>query len=120
MGTPDVTNWRPLTPPDAAAIMDGYPGPWWISGGWAVEAFTGTPRLHGDLDVECLRDDLALLRRHLAARYELWSAHSGSLTPLPPDDRPDAQADDVRGAAAHGVHPAVGRDREALDRAGGA
>lgn len=95
MGTPDVTNWRPLTPPDAAAIMDGYPGPWWISGGWAVEAFTGTPRPHGDLDVECLRDDLALLRRHLAARYELWSAHSGSLTPLPPDDRPDAQADDV-------------------------
>lgn len=95
MGTPDVTNWRPLTPPDAAAIMDGYPGPWWISGGWAVEAFTGTPRPHGDLDVECLRDDLALLRRHLAARYELGSAHSGSLTPLPPDDRPDAQADDV-------------------------
>lgn len=95
MGNPDVTNWRPLTPPDAAAIMDGYPGPWWISGGWAVEAFTGTPRLHRDLDVECLRDDLALLRRHLAARYELWSAHSGSLTPLPPDDRPDAQADDV-------------------------
>ncbi len=27
------------------------PGPWWIGGGWALEAFTGLSRPHDDLDV---------------------------------------------------------------------
>ncbi|MFC7624750.1 nucleotidyltransferase domain-containing protein [Microlunatus sp. GCM10028923] len=77
------------TPADAAALMAGYPGRWWIAGGWAVEAQGGAPRVHGDLDLSVPRADLALLRRHLAGRLDVWIADRGSLTPLLPDEDPD-------------------------------
>jgi hypothetical protein len=31
--------WAGLVPADAAALFEGYPSTWWISGGWAI----GTP-----------------------------------------------------------------------------
>ena len=31
--------WASLVPADAAALFEGYPSTWWISGGWAI----GTP-----------------------------------------------------------------------------
>jgi hypothetical protein len=43
--------WCHRTPHDAARLLDGNPGRWWVAGGWAVEAFTGAPRDHGDVDV---------------------------------------------------------------------
>ncbi|GAB3755855.1 nucleotidyltransferase domain-containing protein [Microlunatus parietis] len=82
-------------PADAAALMAGYPGRWWVAGGWAIEAQGGAPRAHGDLDLSVPRSDLALLRRHLAGRLDVWIADRGSLTPLPPDQDPDAPATDV-------------------------
>ena len=60
--------WAPRTPQDAAALLEGYDGPWWIAGGWAVEAFTGVPRAHDDVDPSIPRSDVAALRRHLAGR----------------------------------------------------
>ena len=32
--------------------------PWWIVGGWAIDAFTGRPREHHDIDVGFFRADL--------------------------------------------------------------
>lgn len=74
--------WHERTPAEAARLLDGYPGLWWIAGGWAIEAFTGTHRPHGDLDVSIPRADVPLLRRHLAGRLDVWAAEQGTLRPL--------------------------------------
>ncbi|MEW1961848.1 hypothetical protein AB0269_05245 [Microbacterium sp. NPDC077644] len=87
--------WASRTPQDAAGLFDGYRGVWWIAGGWALQAFTGVERHHEDLDPSVLSAELPLLRRHLAERLHVWTAASGALWPLLPDDRPDADADDV-------------------------
>lgn len=87
--------WAGRTPVDAARLMAGYPGPWWISGGWAIEAFTGSARTHDDLDLEVLRIDLPLLRRHFAGHLDLWTVDDGALCPLLPGDQPDAEPDSV-------------------------
>lgn len=34
-------SFLPRIPADAAQVFAGYPGRWWIAGGWAIEAFTG-------------------------------------------------------------------------------
>jgi hypothetical protein len=67
---------------DAAGLFSGYRGRWWIAGGWAIEAFTGHHRRHGDLDPSIPRDDVALLQQHMAGRLDVWAAASGALRPL--------------------------------------
>jgi hypothetical protein len=43
--------WRSRTPADLVELLRGYPGRWWIAGGWAIEAFTDAARPHGDIDL---------------------------------------------------------------------
>ncbi len=74
--------WLHRAPLDAARLLDGYRGRWCVVGGWAVEAFTGAPRDHGDLDVGVPAVDVPLLREHLAGSWDVWAASSGSLRPL--------------------------------------
>ena len=74
--------WEARTPQDAAELFAGYDRPWWIAGGWAIEAFTGVPRDHGDVDPSIPRSDIGALRRHLAGRLDVWEADSGTLRPL--------------------------------------
>ncbi len=74
--------WQARTPQDAAELFAGYDRPWWIAGGWAIEAFTGVPRDHGDVDPSIPRSDIGALRRHLAGRLDVWEADSGTLRPL--------------------------------------
>ena len=62
--------------------MEGYDRPWWIAGGWAVEAFTGVPRPHDDVDPSILRSDAHALREHVVGRLDVWQADSGTLRPL--------------------------------------
>ena len=81
--------WAARTPRDAADLLADYPGRWFVAGGWAIEAFTGVARPHGDLDVGVLRRDLPLLRRHLAGRLDAWVPVPPALVLLAPDDRPD-------------------------------
>lgn len=87
--------WAGRTPADAAALMQGYPGVWWVAGGWAVEAFTGVRRHHEDMDIVVLRADLPALRRHLADRLHAWTATAGALCPLLPHNDPEGSADEV-------------------------
>ena len=77
--------WGQLGPADAAALLEGFGRPWWISGGWAIEAFTGVPRPHKDVDATVFRRDVEELRQHFRGRLDLWAAGSGTLRPL--DDR---------------------------------
>lgn len=83
------------TPADAAAFLAGYPGLWWVSGGWAVEAFTGDPRPHKDCDLSVPRRDLPLLRRFLAGRLDVWMADRGALRPLLSDEDPEGPPERV-------------------------
>jgi hypothetical protein len=87
--------WVARTPRDVAELFAGYPGTWWVAGGWALQAFTGVERHHEDIDPGVLRRDLPLLRRHLAPRLHAWTASSGALRPLRPDVDPDGAPDDV-------------------------
>lgn len=87
--------WARRTPSDAAELLADYPGMWWIAGGWAIDAFTGTERDHADLDVCVLVDELPVLRRHLSGRLDAWAAVGGALSPVLPDVEPAGAAADV-------------------------
>jgi hypothetical protein len=85
--------WAPLSPSEVAATMEGLPAPWWIVGGWAVDAFTGVAREHEDVDVAFLRDDLSTVLAHLSPGLCVWSNLSGTLRPL---RKPEDLLEDAR------------------------
>jgi hypothetical protein len=74
--------WRAQTPRNAAELLGAYGGRWWIAGGWAIEAFTGVPRQHGDLDLSIPRSDVAALHEYVAGFLDVWQADKGDLRPL--------------------------------------
>ncbi|MFP1603505.1 hypothetical protein ACLD0U_12555 [Microbacterium sp. 2216-1] len=74
--------WMPRSVTDVARLLAGYPGRWWIAGGWAIEAFTNLPRPHGDIDPSIPRADADLLRAHVVGAYDVWAADRGDLRPL--------------------------------------
>jgi hypothetical protein len=85
--------WAPLDPPGVAELMAGFPRPWWIVGGWSIEAFTGVAREHEDVDLSILACDVGALREHLGREWCLWNIADGTLRPL--NDRfPEVQAPD--------------------------
>jgi hypothetical protein len=75
-------DWAPLDPAGVQELMAGFPRPWWVLGGWAIEAFTGTRREHEDIDLSILACDIPALREHVGDRWHLWSNHGGTLRPL--------------------------------------
>jgi hypothetical protein len=83
--------WARTRPADAARLLTGFERPWWISGGWAIEAFTGVHRAHDDVDLTVFRADVGALRSHFAGTHDLWAAGSGTLRPLT-DERPRVPA----------------------------
>jgi hypothetical protein len=74
--------WTPLTPTGVAGLLADVAAPWWVVGGWAIEAFTGRPREHHDIDVGFFRGDLAAMLEQLAPSVCVWSNASGTLRPL--------------------------------------
>ena len=74
--------WRAWTPAQAAAVLADWPEPWWVAGGWAVEAFTGRSRTHEDIDVSIFRRTVPSLRGFLDPAYHCWAAGSGRLGPV--------------------------------------
>jgi hypothetical protein len=74
--------WQPLDPAGLAELMRGFERPWWIVGGWSIEAFTGVPREHEDVDLSLLACDLTAFREHLGADWTPWSNDGGTLRPL--------------------------------------
>lgn len=78
--------WAERWPSDAAELLDGYSGSWWIGGSWAIGAATGIERPRTDIDIVIPRSELSLLRGWLGGRWQLWSAFQGALKPLRPHD----------------------------------
>ncbi len=75
-------DWAPLDPDGLAAFMAGFERPWWIVGGWSIEAFTRVPREHEDVDLSILACDLTAFREHVGDSWNLWSNHGGTLRPF--------------------------------------
>lgn len=75
-------DWAPLDPDGLAAFMAGFERPWWIVGGWSIEAFTRAPREHEDVDLSILACDLTAFREHVGEEWNLWSNHGGTLRPF--------------------------------------
>jgi carbohydrate kinase (thermoresistant glucokinase family) len=79
--------WEHVSPAQVRALFDPVGISWWIAGGYCIEAFTGVPRQHGDIDVSIFRRDLPVLRAALEGRLHIWSAGDG-LRPVN-DDFPE-------------------------------
>jgi len=78
-------DWAPFDPTQVATFMSGFSRPWWLIGGWSIEAFTRVPREHEDVDLSILACDIPTFRAHVGDDWCLWSNDGGTLRPL--DDR---------------------------------
>jgi Aminoglycoside-2''-adenylyltransferase len=79
----ELERWEPLSPAGVAALLAPCPAPWWIAGGYAIDAFVGhlDRRTHEDIDVGLLASDQQELRGCLAG-WELYCADPpGTLRP---------------------------------------
>lgn len=74
--------WAPLTPAEFAAEMEGFERPWWVVGGWAIEAATGYRREHEDTDVSILACDVPAFVEFMEGRWHVWNNVGGVLHPL--------------------------------------
>ena len=75
--------WDPLDPTSVVEFLRGFDRPWWIVGGWALEAFTGIGRPHEDMDISIDAADAECLRRFLAERgWTTWNMDDGWLRPF--------------------------------------
>jgi len=70
--------FAPLTPLGLRDLLVGFERPWWIVGGYAIEAFTGIEREHEDIDVSIFVEDVPAFRAHLEPRFHLWSNYGGT------------------------------------------
>ena len=73
--------------------MNGFDKPWWVVGGHAMDAFTGVPRPHEDIDLVIFSRDVPSMRAHFEGRYHLWSQYGGTMRPL--NDRFPEPLDDL-------------------------
>lgn len=68
------------------ALMSGFPAPWCVAGGWAIDLFIGrTSRLHDDVDVAVFRED----QQAIHAFWPHWSKRkvvAGTLRIWPRDE----------------------------------
>ncbi len=71
-----------LRPDAVAGLLDGMDAPWWIVGGWAIEAFTGERRDHDDVDVCILECDAPSLIAHFLGTHHVWVTGGGTLRPV--------------------------------------
>ena len=79
-----MDSWEPYPPAEAAAVFAAYDRPWWLAGGWALDAFVGrTTRAHGDIDVAVLARDRDAVRALFAGWDLLRNAHCVWCRPAP-------------------------------------
>lgn len=88
--------WDHLPLPEVVAFFSDFGGPWWIAGGYAIDAFAGgNRREHDDIDVSIFAADSALLRRHLADWEPQVADPPGSLRAWPADETLPQRVHDI-------------------------
>lgn len=88
--------WDPLGPREVAAVMRGFRRPWWIAGGYAIDALCGQGRReHGDIDIGLFAADQVAVRTHLRG----WDPHAadppGTLRPWAEEEALPAEVHDI-------------------------
>lgn len=62
-----------------ARLFAGWPRPWYVAGGWAIDLFVGhVTREHEDMEVAILREDQVELQRFLAGWELVKNPHGTS------------------------------------------
>jgi hypothetical protein len=70
--------WDHITLDEVVAVLDGLAVPWWIAGGYAIDAFAGSGRRdHDDIDVSLFHADHLVAHVHLSA----WDLHCAENPP---------------------------------------
>jgi len=80
--------WDPMSLAEVHDLMDRFPRPWWVVGGWSIDAYVGRRREHSDVDISIFSSDVPVLREHLRDRYHIWNLAGGDMRPLT-DSHPD-------------------------------
>lgn len=110
----------PFDPPLAVSeLLKGFPAPWWIAGGWAIDLNLGrVTREHEDVDVSILRRDHGAIRAFLG---EDWDFHiviprvgSGLRVVWPPGESLEPPIHQT-----YAVHPAHGELEFLLEESDG-
>ena len=86
--------WDPLDPSSIGDFMDGFDRPWWIMGGWSLQAFSGIAREHEDMDISIFAEDSGAFRSFLGERWTPWNVDESWFRPFDdrfPDVAPDSQ-----------------------------
>lgn len=79
----EARDWDPMYPDEVLELLGGLEVPWWLAGGWAIEAFVGRPlRDHGDTDVVIRRDDQLRVQEYLSD-WDLHKTKQPGLAPWP-------------------------------------
>lgn len=88
--------WEPITVKEVAEAMRGFGRPWWIAGGFALEAFAGRRwREHDDIDIAVFCEDHEAVHEHLG-QWELHAAWPpGTLRPWEPGVTLPASVHDI-------------------------
>jgi hypothetical protein len=86
---------QPWSPAEARDVLTGLDVPWWVAGGWAIEAFTGVARAHEDIDLSVLRRDAHAIRAHLEPDWHLWAASETGLLHLRPGREAPEHAEQI-------------------------
>lgn len=78
--------WNPLSRSASSDLLRGAGVPWWIGGGWALEAAGMAARPHADVDIIVLGVDLPPLLDHLRAKgLHPWATTTGRCTRCRPE-----------------------------------
>jgi hypothetical protein len=88
--------WEPAPLAEVVTAFAGFPGPWWIAGGYAMELAAGRAyRGHADIDVLLLRRDQLAAHQALPG-WELWASDPpGTLRPWPAGEVLPLHAHDI-------------------------
>jgi hypothetical protein len=75
--------WSPLPVQTVASVLEGCPCRWWLSGGWAIDHWTGAvSRPHADIDISTVPAALPAVLGSLPGHLEPFAAIGGHLYPL--------------------------------------
>jgi hypothetical protein len=90
---PGLGAWRPWSPAQAAAMLEGAHVPWCVVGGWAIDLFLGhQTRPHDDIEVAVPRRFFTAVRETLQGTYALHAVGDGEVWRLKPGDHfPDGK-----------------------------
>jgi len=79
----DLGKWDLRDPLDAAKLLEGVDAPWWVAGGFAIDAFVGATgrRPHEDVDAGLLARDQETMRGVLAGWEHFCVDPPGTLRP---------------------------------------